>query len=157
MTLISNSSNFAARLLDARYVWVSRIVLAVVFLVYGASKIPNLDDFARSIANYQLLPETLVNALAITLPWIEVIVALALLFRRWAPGAVVAIGGMTLVFTVAIISALLRGLDINCGCLDTGTTADARNNLLQHLVFDLFLLALAAHVWWWARRNEATR
>jgi len=157
MTLVLNSSNFAARLLDARYAWVSRIVLAAVFLVYGASKIPNLDDFARSIENYRLLPEALVNALAITLPWIEVIAALALLFRRLAPGAVVTIGGMTLVFIVAIISALVRGLDINCGCLDTGTTADARNNLFQHLVFDLFLLVLAAHVWWWARRNEATR
>ena len=155
MTLNLNSSKLAARLLDSRYVWVSRIVLAAVFLVYGASKIPNLDDFARSIENYQLLPDALVNALAITLPWIEVVAALALLFRRSAPGAVVTVGGMTLVFTIAIISALMRGLDINCGCLDTGTDADARNNLLQHLVFDLFLLVLAAHVWWWARRNEA--
>ncbi|OQB43104.1 MAG: Methylamine utilization protein MauE [Candidatus Latescibacteria bacterium ADurb.Bin168] len=155
MTLNLNSSKLAARLLDSRYVWVSRIVLAAVFLVYGASKIPNLGDFARSIENYQLLPDALVNALAITLPWIEVVAALALLFRRSAPGAVVTVGGMTLVFTIAIISALMRGLDINCGCLDTGTDADARNNLLQHLVFDLFLLVLAAHVWWWARRNEA--
>ncbi|HPU85525.1 MAG TPA: MauE/DoxX family redox-associated membrane protein [Candidatus Latescibacteria bacterium] len=155
MTLIPNSSKLEVRLLDPRFVWVSRIVLAAVFLVYGASKIPNLDDFARSIENYQLLPDALVNALAITLPWIEVVAALALLFRRSAPGAVVTVGGMTLVFTIAIISALMRGLDINCGCLDTGTDADARNNLLQHLVFDLFLLVLAAHVWWWARRNEA--
>ena len=143
-------------LLDTRAVWVSRAVLAGVYLVYGASKIPNPADFAQSIHNYQILPFVLVNLLAITLPWIEVASALALLRRTWVPGAILVVGGMTGVFIIAIASALLRGLDINCGCLETGTTADARYNLIQQLSYDVILLAMAAHVWIWSRRTEAS-
>jgi hypothetical protein len=129
-------------------------VLAAIFVFYGASKIPYLADFAQSIENYRILPITFVNAMAITLPWIEVVAGLALLRRKWVPGAIVVIAGMTAVFTAAIVSAIARGLDINCGCLNTGIAGDPQSNLIRQLALDILLLALALHVWWWARLEE---
>ena len=129
-------------------VWTSRGVLAAVFFIYGASKVPHLAAFAASIHNYRLLPIQLENALAITLPWIEILAAGALLSRRWLPGGALVVGGLTAVFVVAMVSALARGLDINCGCFTLSDTSPAYSNLWQHLVLDLLLLALIVHLWW---------
>lgn len=128
--------------------WTSRGVLAAVYLIYGASKAPHPGAFAASIHNYRLLPIQLENVLAITLPWIEILAALALLSRRWLPGGVLVVGGLTIVFAVAMGSALARGLDINCGCFTLSDVSPTYNNLWQHLILDLALLALIAHVWW---------
>jgi len=128
--------------------WISRGVLAGVFLAYGASKIPYLDEFARSIHNYRLLPVPLENLLAIVLPWIEVTAAAALFVRPLVPGAAAVVGGLTIVFLAAIGSALARGLDINCGCFTLTDASATRGTLWQHFVLDLLLLAMAAHLMW---------
>jgi len=129
-------------------VWMSRGILAAVFFLYGASKVPYLSAFATSIHNYRILPIELENALAMTLPWIEVLAAVALLRRKWLPGGTLLVGGLTVVFTLAIISAVARGLDINCGCFTLSDKSPTYNNLWQHLVLDSVLLAMAAHLWW---------
>ena len=129
-------------------VWTSRIVVAVVFLVYGGSKIPNLAAFAVSINNYRILPIELVNIVAVTLPWIEVMAAVAILGRRFAPGGILLIGGMTATFIAMIASALIRGLDIDCGCFTLSAESETYNNLWQHLLLDIGLLAMAVHLWW---------
>ena len=74
--------------------WVSRGILAVVFLAYGGSKIHLTDTLAQSIHNYRIVPIAAENLMAITLPWIELLAAAALLRRQTLPGGVAAIGGM---------------------------------------------------------------
>jgi len=135
-------------------IWASRGVLAAVFLLYGASKIPHLSAFATSIHNYRLLPVELENPLAIALPWIEVVAAVALLRNSWLPGGVLVVGGMTLTFTLAILSAIVRGLDINCGCFTLSDASPAYNNLWQHLILNVLLLGMAAHLWWAERQQR---
>ena len=119
----------------------ARIVVGLVFLLYGLDKITHPDDFARAIANYRLLPEALVNVVAVTLPWVECVCGMLLLAGQWVRSAALVSAFLLGVFVVAVSITLARGLDIACGCLD----ADAGRKVgLKLLVEDLLLLAAAA-------------
>ena len=115
----------------------ARIVVGLVFLLYGLDKIAHPEDFARAIANYRLLPEALVNLVAVTLPWVELVCGLLLLAGQWVRSAALVSAFLLGVFVVAVSITLARGLDINCGCLN----ADAGRKVgLRLLVEDLLLI-----------------
>ena len=118
----------------------ARIAVGLVFLLYGIDKISNPDEFARAIANYRLLPDALVNPVAVTLPWVECICGLLLLAGQWVRSAALVSAFLLCVFLVAVSITLARGLDINCGCLN----AEAGRKVgIRLLVEDLLLLGAA--------------
>jgi uncharacterized membrane protein YphA (DoxX/SURF4 family) len=119
----------------------ARIVLGVVFLLYGLDKILHPDDFARAVANYRLLPEALVNLVAVILPWVECVCGLLLLAGQWVRSAALVSAFLLGVFMVAVSITLARGLDISCGCFNTD---EGRKIGLGLLVEDLLLLGAAA-------------
>lgn len=126
--------------------WAARIVLAAVFLYAAVPKIADPAGFAKSIFNYQALPDAAINPLALFLPWLELIAALALLaVPRLRRGALLLIGGMLIVFILAISSAMLRGLNIDCGCFSTSGTGTRA--ALPHLLLDIVLLLAAGWLW----------
>ena len=121
-------------------VGVAQLGIAVVFLAAALGKIGDVGTFARQIHHFRLLPFGLENTLAITLPWIELVAALALLLRfRPRAGAVIAAGLMGL-FVFVVASAVARGLDIECGCFGT---SDASRVGTAKLIENVGLLALA--------------
>lgn len=94
----------------------SRAVIGVVFVSYGIDKIIAPKDFAHSILNYQLLPPGMVNIMALLLPWVEVIGGILLLVGIRLRASAFVLGTLLVTFIVAIGTAMLRGLEINCGC-----------------------------------------
>ena len=61
--------------------------------------------------------------LAVTLPWLEVVVGLMLVTGFWRREAATVTAGLLVVFVVAVSLALLRGIDIeNCGCFSVSGT-----------------------------------
>jgi uncharacterized membrane protein YphA (DoxX/SURF4 family) len=123
---------------------VLRLALGAVFLYAGVQKASDPHAFGVEIANYRLVPQGAINLMAIMLPGIEILAGLALVLGIWARAAAVACGGMLLVFIVAIIHALRRGLDISCGCFGAG--AEASHLSLTTLWRDLLWLLWALHV-----------
>jgi uncharacterized membrane protein YphA (DoxX/SURF4 family) len=119
----------------------ARVVVGLVFLLYGLDKIAHPDDFARAIANYRLLPEALVNLVAVTLPWVECVCGLLLLTGQWVRSAALVSAFLLGVFVLAVSITLARGLDIACGCLNADS---GRKVGFKLLVEDLFLLGAAA-------------
>lgn len=93
-----------------------RLLLASVFLVSGAEKLVAMKSFAGNIADYGILPVELSNIAAALFVWTEIVVALLLLAGLAIRGSALVTSGMLVLFLVAIISALARGLDIDCGC-----------------------------------------
>jgi uncharacterized membrane protein YphA (DoxX/SURF4 family) len=96
---------------------VSRLLLGGILFLAGLAKIGVPDSMKASIKAYEIaLPDFVVNAMAVGLPVIETVIGAFLLlglFTRFSAG----VGAFILaVFTVAITSAWLRGLDISCGC-----------------------------------------
>ncbi len=96
----------------------ARIAVGLVFLLYGFDKILEPGDFARAIANYRLLPDALVNPLAVLLPWVECMCGMLLLTGQWTRSAALLSALLLSVFLAAVSITLFRGLDINCGCFN---------------------------------------
>jgi putative oxidoreductase len=99
-----------------------RLGLGTLFVVAGALKWRDPAGFAQEIANYHLLPG-LAPHLAVVLPAIEITAGLALLAAplSWRRAAAAALVLVTAAFTVAVASAVVRGLDISCGCFGAGS------------------------------------
>src|SRR5690349_10366790 len=73
----------------------ARVFLGGFYIVAGAVKIPNPGKFAEAVANYRLLAHPLINLAAITLPWIEVVAGVLLVFGLWRKASVWLINVMT--------------------------------------------------------------
>ena len=97
-----------------------RTILGLVFIYSGIVKIIDTSGFSDSIYNYKLMPDLLINYLAIVLPWIELITGLLLIFGITIKESALIINSLLIVFIIAIVINLFRGLDINCGCFGTG-------------------------------------
>lgn len=93
-----------------------RLILGLIFIFAAVGKIAAPELFAKEINNYNLINFELTNLIALTLPWIELIIAIFLItgIRIKASSAIAAI--MLIVFIFAVGSAMARNLDINCGC-----------------------------------------
>jgi len=96
-----------------------RLLVGAVFLYASYDKILHPGDFARAVGNYQLLPATAVNPVAVVLPWMELLLGIFLLAGAWLPGATVLSTLLLTVFSGALIFNLARGLDVSCGCFST--------------------------------------
>ena len=117
-----------------------------VFIAASVPKILDPAGFSRNIFHYEILPGNLVNAVAITLPWIELLVGICLVVGfRLRGAALVAIASMV-IFTAAMSSALARGLNIDCGCFKTSGTPLGPERILG----DLVLLAAAVLIYRWS-------
>lgn len=96
--------------------FVARLFVGFVFIYAGIGKISEPQVFAKEIFNYHILPEYLINFVALILPWLELVVGIFLIAGvRVRASASIASFSM-LIFIVAVLSAMFRGLDINCGC-----------------------------------------
>lgn len=104
-------------------VWLVRFLLAAVFIGAALPKIAHPHEFALAISRYQIVPYWIVNIMAMTLPWIELVAGVALVLPgRRAPSAFV-IASLMAVFTVAVFLAVIRGIDITCGCFSVNPDA----------------------------------
>ena len=128
---------------------ICRMVLGVGFIYSSWDKILHPEQFARSVMNYRILPPESVNLLAIILPWLELVCGNFLLLGLFTGGSILVIAFMITVFLVAIGSALIRGIDISCGCFSPNSTH--RINFL-YLLRDSILLVLALQVFIYDRR-----
>lgn len=109
------------------HAWLSlpaRLYLGWVFVYACIHKIAHPGVFALDIATYDILPLELVNIMAITLPWIELCAGVMLIVGFRTRGAALAVLGMMVMFIVAILMALGKGLDMSCGCFASQAAAE---------------------------------
>jgi uncharacterized membrane protein YphA (DoxX/SURF4 family) len=121
------------------------IALGAVFLYAAYDKILHPADFARIVYHYQLIgPNQHVgpwasNLLAVTLPWIEVVLGLALLTGVWRREGATLASVLLVVFVVAVSAALARNIDLeNCGCFSV--SGEGRAAGIQLILADLLML-----------------
>ena len=95
---------------------VIRIVLGSVFLWASFDKIIDPAKFARSIANYHVLPFGIENTIAIVLPWLELFIGSGLILGVMVDGSIVITSALLVLFNLMIAQAILRGFNIDCGC-----------------------------------------
>jgi len=115
------------------------IALGAVFLYAGIDKVRDPLHFADSINGFAILPYALIDVLALALPVYEIICAGLILLpptRRVGSLALLLASAM---FFFALLSALLRGLTLDCGCF--GNSAPSRPRMWAELGLDALLVS----------------
>lgn len=113
-----------------------RLALAGVFFYAGASKLGSPQEMAVSISAYELLPDSWVWPLALSVPLIECNLGLMLLTGIRLRVSALGVTVLSFIFTFVIAQAGLRGLDVDCSCFG----ADSSTSLEVALVRDFILL-----------------
>jgi uncharacterized membrane protein YphA (DoxX/SURF4 family) len=121
-------------------VFAARVILGVVFIYASLDKIQHPGEFAQAIYNYRMVPNVVINVMAIVLPWLELICGILIIVGVFVRGSALLIGAMLAVFIIALSSALMRGLDISCGCF---TLEGGRSIAANTLVEDILLIICA--------------
>lgn len=99
----------------------ARLIMAAFFFLAGTGKLSNPQFFAMSVLEFKLLPvgeigDRLAIGATFVLPWCEILCAVLLYLGLWTRAAALLtfllLGG----FTGALVSVIVRGLNISCGC-----------------------------------------
>lgn len=93
--------------------------LAILFLLAARHKLSAPLRFEAQLAAYRLLPDSLLTPVARALPWLELAVAMGMLFATTRPIAGVLAASLLTVYALAMAINLKKGrAKIDCGCGD---------------------------------------
>jgi len=126
------------------------IVLAGIFIYAGVDKLRDPLQFADSVAAFRILPSVLVTPMALGLPIFEIVTAVMLLAPPSRRIGAFAVTVLTVMFLVALFSALARGLTLDCGCFGAG--APSRPRMWAESGLDIVLLGSALFLYTRYRR-----
>lgn len=119
--------------------FVIRLALGFLFIYAAIDKIIQPEKFAVVIYHYRVLPFEFVNIVAIIVPWLEVAIGLTLILGIWLETAAFLLSVLSIGFIMLIISAIARGLNIECGCF----TLSESGSLVswKRVIEDILILA----------------
>lgn len=122
---------------------IARLTIGFLFVAASLHKIIEPADFAVSIRNYMIVPVSMSNLLALTLPWVELGAGLMLIAGTLVKPSALLTTGMLAVFLIAVVHAYAIGLDIDCGCFASSSTSEGQIGV-YHIVRDaaLFFISL---------------
>jgi len=90
--------------------------------------------------------------LALFLPWVEIFAAGALFLKRFQRGALLLISAMLIIYSAALISAMARGLNIDCGCFGRLISS---TGIVWALIRNAGLMIPAGILWIFGLRGQA--
>ncbi len=132
---------------------IARWILGITFIYASYHKIISPGDSAKIIYGYDLLPDVLINLIAIILPFVELFSGLALILGIYPVSAVLIVNGMLLTFIIALSINLVRGHEFDCGCFSFGKTGYS-SSVPQVLVRDIMYFFLGLQVFFYNRRRK---
>lgn len=129
------------KILSNKYLqFAARLFVGFIFVYAGIGKIGDPSTFAKEIFNYHILPNYIINIIALILPWLEVIIGIFLIAGVYIRASAAIASISMLVFIVAVLSAMFRGLDINCGCFADKVVMVGWKKVFEDLIILLFAL-----------------
>jgi putative oxidoreductase len=129
---------------------IGRVILGAIFLYAAWVKLRSpWYMFAAAIDSYQMLPPPIVQFLAHTLPWFELLLGVLLVIGfqlRWIAllSAVILFG-----FWFSMLRAYGMGLGIDCGCFGPGEKVSPLT-----LTRDGAMVLLALFLFWFSGRRK---
>lgn len=132
----------------------ARLVVGALFIYAASSKIQDPMKFAEEVRAYELAPVLTTNAIAIVLPWLELLAGALLIVGFWRAEARLLILLMMIGFTFGKISVEVRGMDINCGCWGSDWMESTFHGIWG-IVLNLFLIGLLVVDYYGQRRMAA--
>ena len=123
-----------------------RVILGVILIYASIDKIVHPAEFAKAIGNYNVLPFGLENLLGIVLPILELLVGICLILGIMLDGSAIITAGMMTVFIIALSQAMIRGIDINCGCFKVTVENGGHQVGIRRIIEDFLFLGMALMV-----------
>lgn len=114
---------------------IARVIAGGSLLLAGYFKLqsgPLL--FQGAIEAFRIFPQWSTAAMAYFVPWLEIVLGVALVAGVWTRQAGLLTVGLFAAFTLALASVILRGMKVDCGCFGG-------------------LMGEAAITWWSVARN----
>jgi uncharacterized membrane protein YphA (DoxX/SURF4 family) len=130
---------------------VLRLGLACIFMYAGFIKLLDPRAFAHAIAQYDLIPETLLPLVAVGLPALELLAGVGLSFE--VRGSLTLIAILLLIFLVILGYAVWHNLDIDCGCFTVEDLA-GQEGIKTAFRRDLIMIGATLFLYW-RRRSRA--
>jgi len=129
-----------------------RLFLGFLFLYSALDKILYPVKFTEVIYNYRLLPVELLNITAIIIPWIEITIGITLLLGVWVTSSAFLFSGLTMIFIGLLLSAIVRGLNIECGCF----SLDSEGSLVswKRILEDALILIGGIYLIWYQIKKQ---
>jgi len=127
--------------------------LALVFIYAGFIKIMGTSSFYEDVRAYHLLPDEWAWIWAHFLPWLEIVTGSALLATPARLASSLILSLLLLLFTSALLSAWIRGFNIECGCLGEGGSP---SNYTWYLSRDAVMLLVSLYLFRSAFTQRAT-
>lgn len=135
-----------------------QIALGVIFVASSIPKIIDPPSFAQMIYNYRLVPGFALNAMALGMPWLEMLCGLALILGVWRRSAAAIVGALLLAFIIALSINLARDNAVNCGCFDLSSASKTHAELITEMEFvivrDIGMLLMVAQILWASSRRR---
>ncbi len=129
------------------FTFIAALAFGSLFLWSGVGKLKDPISFTEAIRNYRIIGDPWSAAAALFVPWLEIFAGCAVMWDRMRQGAAAVLTLLLLGFTLAIISAWVRGLDITCGCFG----GEAPMNYPVKVAQNLGLIATGGWLWWSAK------
>jgi putative oxidoreductase len=120
-------------------------LLAAVFIYAALDKFRDPLQFADSVAAFGILPTAVIAVFALSLPPFEILCGLLMLPPGTRRVAALAVALACAMFFIALASALLRGLTLDCGCF--GASAPSRPRMWLEAGLDVVLFGVALFVY----------
>ena len=127
-----------------------RLIVGGVFIWAALAKIPQAGELAKSMAQFKLVPPALILPFSYFLPWLELFCGAALIAGVWLRSAAIWANALLVVFSLALVANLIRGIEADCGCFgETKVAGGSWGTLIKNLV--LLPLGLTIMVKYWDR------
>lgn len=136
----------------------ARFALCAAFIYAAVSKLSDPRAFAVVIEAFGFVPDAALLPIAIGLPALEVVAAIALAFER--KGGLTSITLLLLLFIAILGYGIHMGLAVDCGCFGPDEPeARAFSSLYSSFIRDMAMLAGCAYLygWRWFREKEDAR
>jgi protein-disulfide isomerase/uncharacterized membrane protein YphA (DoxX/SURF4 family) len=135
----------------------ARLLLAATWAWAAVAKMGDPAASVRAVRAYRILPEWLAKAVGYGLPFLELGLAVLLLIGLATRVAAIVSSALLVVFLAGIVSAAVRGLQIECGCFGGGGQLGAGRSTAYtgEILRDTGLLIVSALLVWAYRTRYA--
>ena len=99
-------------------IFLCRLAIGFVFAFAGMMKALDPAGMKEAVEAYNAMPDSLVPLVAVTLPWVELLCGLMLVFNVFSRSAALVIALSLAGFMYGVGLNMWRGVEMECGCFD---------------------------------------
>ena len=129
-----------------------QIALGAIFIAAALPKLADPPTFAKNVWAYGMVPDFLINAQALFMPSLEIVVGLALVLGLFPRAAASLCGILLVLFIVALSWSVITENPVNCSCFELDpspkTCAELLGDMKWLILRDLGMLLMVAQILW---------